>query len=137
MTRHTTHVNPAELHHNPAFSQGVITPAGPTLYVGGQNGTDANGELAEGIEAQTAQAMRNVLAVLAAAETGAEHVAKLTIYLVAGADARTAFNASRSVWGDQKTAITVLIVAGLARPDALVEVDAIASIPSSSASAVA
>jgi hypothetical protein len=27
MTRQTTHVDPAELHHNPAFTQGVIAPA--------------------------------------------------------------------------------------------------------------
>jgi 2-iminobutanoate/2-iminopropanoate deaminase len=124
MTRQTTHVDPAELHHNPAFTQGVIAPAGPTLYVGGQNGTDSHGELAEGIEAQTTQAMSNVLAVLAAAGTGPEHV-----YLTSGIDPRAAFGASQSVWGNHRTAISVLIVADLAVPGALVEVDAIALIP--------
>ena len=129
MTRQATHVDPTELHQNPAFAQGVITPGGPTLYVGGQNGVDSHGQLAAGIAAQTTQAIRNVLAVLAAARTGPDHVAKLTIYLVAGTDPRAAFAASRSVWGNHRTAITVLTVAGLARPDALVEVDAIALIP--------
>ena len=129
MTRQTTHVDPTELHHNPAFTQGVVAPAGPTLYVGGQNGIDSHGQLAEGIEAQTTQAMRNVLAVLAASGTGPEQVVKLTIYLTAGTDPRAAFGASRSVWGDHRTAITVLIVAGLALPEALVEVDAIALVP--------
>lgn len=129
MTHHTTHLDPAELHYNPAFTQGVIAPAGSTLYVGGQNGIDADGQLAEGIEAQTAQAMRNVLTVLAAAGTGPEHVVKLTIYLVDGSDPQTAFGASRSAWGDHRTAITVLTVAGLAQPDALIEVDAVAVLP--------
>lgn len=129
MTTATTHVDPAPLYSNPAFTQGVIAPAGPTLYVGGQNGTDATGTLLDGFEAQTAQAMRNVLSVLAAAGTGPEHVVKLTIYLVAGVDIRAGFTASQSVWGGHRTAITVLIVAGLARPDALVEVDAVAIIP--------
>ena len=129
MTRQTTHVDPTELHHNPAFTQGVIAPAGPTLYVGGQNGTDSHGELTEGIEAQTTQAMSNVLAVLAAAGTGPEHVVKLTIYLTGSIDPRAAFGASQSVWGNHRTAISVLIVAGLAVPGALVEVDAIALIP--------
>ena len=129
MTRQTTHVDPTELHHNPAFTQGVIAPAGPTLYVGGQNGIDSQGELAEGIEAQTTQAMMNVLAVLAAAGTGPENVVKLTIYLTGSIDPRVAFGASQSVWGNYRTAISVLIVAGLAIPGALVEVDAIALIP--------
>jgi hypothetical protein len=57
-------VDPEELHRNPAFTQGVIAPAARTLYVGGQLGTDSSGKLLDGIEAQTTQAMRNVLTVL-------------------------------------------------------------------------
>jgi enamine deaminase RidA (YjgF/YER057c/UK114 family) len=53
-----------ELHSNPAF---VIGPAARTLYVGGQLGTNSTENLLDGIEAQTTQAMRNVLTVLAAA----------------------------------------------------------------------
>lgn len=125
----TTHLDPEELHRNPAFTQGVIAPAARTLYVGGQLGTDRTGELLDGIEAQTVQAMRNVLTVLAAANTGPEHVVKLTIYLVDGVDAQVGYAASRSVWGDHRTAITVVSTAGHARPGALVEIDAIATIP--------
>lgn len=106
----------------------MIVPAGPTLYVGGQNGTDSNGNLLEGLEAQTEQAMRNVLAVLAAAGTGPEHVAKLTIYLDGGIDPGAAYAATRSVWGDHRTAVTVLAVTP-ARPGALVEIEAVAALP--------
>jgi enamine deaminase RidA (YjgF/YER057c/UK114 family) len=106
----------------------MIIPAGPTLYVGGQNGTDRTGALLEGIDAQTAQAMSNVLAVLGAAGTGPEHVAKLTIYLDPGVDPGAAYAATRSVWGDHRTAVTVLAVAP-ARPGALVEIEAVATIP--------
>jgi enamine deaminase RidA (YjgF/YER057c/UK114 family) len=98
------------------------------LYVGGQNGTDSTGALLDGLEAQTEQAMRNVLAVLAEAGTGPEHVAKLTIYLAPGIDPTAGFAASRSVWGDHRTAVTVLAVAP-ARPGALVEIDAVAAVP--------
>jgi enamine deaminase RidA (YjgF/YER057c/UK114 family) len=125
----TTHLDPDELHHSPAFTQGVIAPAARTLYVGGQLGTDSTGDLLDGFEAQSAQAMRNVLAVLAAAGTGPEHVVKLNIYLVHGADAQVGFAASRAVWGDHRTAITVVSTAGHARPGALVEIDAVAIIP--------
>jgi enamine deaminase RidA (YjgF/YER057c/UK114 family) len=129
MTARTTHLDPKELHSNPAFTQGVIAPAGQTLYVGGQLGTDSTGRLLDGIEAQATQAMRNVLTVLAAAGTGPEHVAKLNIYLVDGVDAQAGYEASRSVWGNHRTAITVVSTAGHARPGALVEIDAIAIIP--------
>jgi enamine deaminase RidA (YjgF/YER057c/UK114 family) len=129
MTAGTTHVDPEDLYTSPAFTQGVIAPAGRTLYVGGQLGTDGTGRLLDGFEAQTVQAMRNVLSVLAAAGTGPEHVVKLTIYLVPGVDAQAGFAASRSVWGDHRTAITVVSTAGHARPGALVEIDATAAIP--------
>jgi enamine deaminase RidA (YjgF/YER057c/UK114 family) len=124
-----THVNPEQLHTSPAFSQGVIAEAGRTLYVGGQNGTDANGAITGGIAEQTAQAFRNVLAVLAAAGAGPGHVAKLNIYVHVDADLGAGFAASRDSWGDHATAITVLRVAGLARPEALVEIDAVALLP--------
>ena len=39
------HLNPETLHVNPAFSQGTIASAGRTLYVGGQNGTDGEGDI--------------------------------------------------------------------------------------------
>lgn len=121
-----THVNPDQLHTSPAFSQGVLVDAGRTLYVGGQNGTDVTGAITGDIAEQTVQAFRNVLAVLDAAGAGPEHVAKLTIYVHVDADLGAGFAASRDAWGEQPTTITVLRVAGLARPEALVEIDAIA-----------
>jgi 2-iminobutanoate/2-iminopropanoate deaminase len=123
-----TPVDPPQLYRSPAFAQGMIVPAGPTLYVGGQNGTDDTGALLDGLEAQTEQAMRNLLAVLAEAGTDPEHVAKLTIYLAPGADPAAGYAATRSVWGDRRTAVTVLAVSP-ARPGALVEIEAVASLP--------
>jgi len=123
-----TPVDPPELHQSPAFAQGMIAPAGRTLYVGGQNGTDGSGALLDGLEAQTEQALRNVLAVLAAAGTGPEHVVKLTIHLATGVDPGAAYAATRSVWGDRRTAVTVLAVTP-ARSGALVEIEAVAAVP--------
>ena len=122
-------VDPPHLPQSPAFAQGMIAPAGQTLYVGGQNGVDSNGELLEGLEAQTEQALRNVLAVLDAAGTDADHVVKLTIYLAVGVDPMAAFAASVKVWGTHRTAVSVLSVTP-ANPGALVEIEAIAAIPS-------
>ena len=128
MTTQPTPVDPPQLHHSPAFAQGMIAAAGPTLYVGGQNGADHTGALLDGLEAQTEQAMRNVLAVLAEAGTDPEHVAKLMIYLAAGEDAQAGYAAAYSVWGDRRTAVTVIAVTP-ARPGVLVEIEAVATLP--------
>jgi enamine deaminase RidA (YjgF/YER057c/UK114 family) len=90
---------------------------------------NSTGKLLDGIAPQTIQAMRNLLTVLAAAATGPEHIVKLNIYLVHGVDAQLGYAASRSVWGDHRTAITVVSTAGHARPGVLVEIDAVAIIP--------
>ncbi|MFC7403483.1 RidA family protein [Georgenia alba] len=129
MTRTTTHLDPDDLQYSPAFTQGVVAPAGPMLYVGGQLGIDRDGTMQDGLEAQTVQAMRNVLTVLTSGGTGPEHVVKLTIYLVHGSDAQAGYAAAREVWGDHRTAITVVSTAGHARPGALVEIDAVAIVP--------
>ena len=130
MTKSLTPVDPPQLFGNPAFTQGMIVPPGPTLFVGGQNGADADGALLDGLGAQTEQALRNLLAVLAEAGTDADHVAKLTIYLDPSVDPSDGYAATASVWGGRRTAVTVVAVAP-ARPGALVEIDAVAAIPSS------
>ena len=123
------HVNPEHLLTSPAFSQGSIAPAGRTLYVGGQDGIDGSGRMADGIVAQTTQAIANVVAVLAAAGATPDDVAKLTIHLVDSVDAGEAYRASVAAWGEHRTAVTVVFVSRLGLPGALVEIDAIAGLP--------
>lgn len=126
-----THINPDNLAASPVFSQGVVSSSAGLLFVGGQNGHDAEGIMAEGFAAQTEQAYRNLLAVLAAAGCGPADVVKVTIALKGDVDAATGLEAAQRVWGSHPTAITVLRVHGLARPDALVEVEAVAELPTS------
>ena len=123
-----THVNPESLFTNPAFSQGVLARgASNTLHVGGQNGTDATGAIVEGgLGAQTEQALRNVLAVLAEVGADQSNVVRMAVYVAAGQSVDEGFAASMRVWGQHPTAITVLFVAALGRPDALVEIEATA-----------
>ena len=126
-----SHLNPDALHRAEAFSQGTVIPAGSKIViVGGQNGVGPDGEVvSDELGPQSEQAMRNVLAVLADAGADQTDVAKLTIHLVEGADVTEAYAASMPVWGTQPTAVTVLIVRSLGRPECLVEIDAIAAIP--------
>ncbi|QEO13976.1 RidA family protein [Agromyces intestinalis] len=125
------HLNPPALHTNPAFSQGVLVRGDhDTLYVGGQNGTDASGQIVPGgLAAQSAQAIRNVLAVLEAAGADQTNVVHLTITLLSGESFQDGYSAVIPIWGMHPTAITGTQVSALARPDALVEIEAIAAIP--------
>lgn len=125
-----THINPAGLHQNPAFSQGVLIRGGSLLVVGGQQGTNEHGDLvSDDLGDQTRQALRNVLTVLAEAGADASNVARLGVYLTAGADTGAGYASAFEVWGAHPAAITVLTVHSLARPGALVEVDALALVP--------
>lgn len=123
-----THINPDTMYRSPAFSQAVrVDGAGRTIYVGGQNGIDATGALvSDDFGAQSEQALRNVIAALEAAGASQRDVVKLTIHIAQGQDVGVGYAAAQRVWGPHPTAITGVIVAGLALPGALVEIDAIA-----------
>jgi enamine deaminase RidA (YjgF/YER057c/UK114 family) len=126
-----THLNPESMHHNPAFSQGVLVEgSGSLLVVGGQNGVDATGQVVsdDPVE-QSKQALRNVVTVLESAGCTQADVAKLTIYLAKDVDITAAYTAAQDVWGQHATAISVLFVAALGRPECHVEIEALAQVP--------
>ena len=106
--------------------------AGSTVYVRGQIGQDLDSSESVGIgdvEAQTERAMANIDLLLSEAGARMEHLVKLTVYLV---DARYREPVYRAIgrWTRGVHPIsTGLVVSALARPEWLVEVDAIAVIP--------
>ena len=126
-----THVNPDDMHQNPAFSQAVVVEgAARTIYIGGQNAVDADGQIvgAGDLAAQTEQVLKNVETVLAAAGAGRDDVVKWTILVVDGQDINAGFEAFQRVWGPsaRPPIITFAFVAGLANPEFLVEIEVIA-----------
>jgi enamine deaminase RidA (YjgF/YER057c/UK114 family) len=128
----TTHLNPPTLHANPAFSQAVrVDPPASLVFVGGQNGVDADGEVVgDDVAAQAEQALRNVaLAVEAAGGTLAD-VVTWTVLVTDRAALGPGFGAFLAAWGDRPDppAITVQVVDGLADPRFLVEVAAVAAL---------
>lgn len=123
-------INPEGLFQSPAFSQATIAPSGRTLYIGGQNGVDASGNLAEGVGAQTRQALKNIDTILATVGATPADVAKLTIALADTVDPTEGFQAVPPEWAEIRTAVTVLLVSRLgASADTLVEIDAVVALP--------
>jgi len=122
-----THINPDSLHKNPAFSQAVLVDGGRTLYIGEQNGVDDTGAIvAGGTGPQTVAAYQQIRTILAEVGADQSNVVRLTIYLAPEASLEEGFAASATAWGPYPTAITVIRVAALGRPDALIGIEAIA-----------
>ena len=127
-------LNPDGLHRNPAFSNvAMVSGSVRTIYIGGQDAVDAQGNIVGigDITAQTEQVLRNLRTALAAASAGPEHVVKWNLFIVDGQDFRSGYAAFQRVWGDRPNppVITAAVVKGLAHPDFLVEMDAIAVVP--------
>ncbi|HYI21644.1 MAG TPA: RidA family protein [Candidatus Limnocylindrales bacterium] len=128
------HLNPDGLHRNPAYSQAIaVSGKTRTVYVGGQNAVDEKGEVVGkgDIGAQSQRAIENVQVALAAGGASIEHVVKWNVYIVQGNPLLPGFEAFQRAWGDRPNppTITGLFVAGLAVPDYLVEIDAVAVVP--------
>lgn len=124
-------INPGDLPSNPAFSQiAVASSPGRTVWIGGQNAVNSGGSIiGEGdIVTQTDQVLRNIESALAAADASLDNLVKCTIYIVQGQSIETSFEAAMRRWGGRNNppTITVLVVAGLSRPEYLIEMDAVA-----------
>ena len=128
------YLNPEGLHKNPAFSQVAVASGNvKTVYVGGQNAVDAAGQLvAKGdLRQQTAKAIANVETALNAAGAKLEHVVKWNVHIVQGQPLLEGAKVFQQAWGTRPNppTVSVLVVAGLANPEFLVEIDAVAVVP--------
>jgi 2-iminobutanoate/2-iminopropanoate deaminase len=106
------------------YSQAI--KAGKFLFASGQLGLDpASGNLVEGIEAQTRQALANLQAVLAEAGSSVENVVKTTIFLADLGHFATVNSLYAQVFQHEPPARSTVQVAALPK-GALVEIEFIA-----------
>ena len=127
-------LNPESLHKNPAYSQVVVTKgAVKTIYIGGQNAVNEVGELVgkDDMKAQATQILKNLKHALKAADAGFGNIIKWNIYILQGQDIQPGLEVFQK---EMKTMshpplITGVHVAGLANPDFLLEIEAIAVVP--------
>jgi 2-iminobutanoate/2-iminopropanoate deaminase len=111
------------------YSQGVR--ANGFLFTAGQVALDPKtGELVTGgIAEQTARALENVRAILAAAKTDLSQVVKTTVFLVDMADFTAMNEVYARAFGDHRPARSTVAVAALPR-GARVEIEVIATVRS-------
>ena len=110
------------------FSPGM--KAGDYIFVSGQVGhVDGKGNKLEGIEAQTRRVMENMKGVLAAAGASLSDVVKSTVFLVKADDFAKMNEVYKSFFEKDYPSRSTVIVAALARPEILVEIECIAYRP--------
>jgi enamine deaminase RidA (YjgF/YER057c/UK114 family) len=124
-------INPAELTRPSGFSHAVSAPAGRTVFLAGQIGTDRDRKVADGgVVPQFEQALANVLTALAAAGGQPEDLVSLTIYLIDVEDYQAHGQEIGAVWrrlaGTEYPAMAGVGVTRLWLPEALVEIQGIA-----------
>ena len=108
-----------------------IEATGRQIFVGGQIGWDAEQRfVADDFVGQARQALANIVAVLAEADAGPEHIVRLTWYVVDmdeyNACQRDLGRAYRDVIGPHYPAMALIQVVRLAEPKARVEIEATA-----------
>lgn len=116
------------------YANGLVFAPGRIVFVAGQIGWDREGKIvSRDFAAQFDQALFNVLEVVRAAGGRAEHVGRMTVFV---AD-KTAYERSlkevgrawRARMGRHYPAMSLVQVAALLEPGALVEIEATAVVP--------
>jgi enamine deaminase RidA (YjgF/YER057c/UK114 family) len=115
------------------YANGILAE-GRTVWVAGQIGWNGDKVFeAEDFAGQTAQALRNVVAVVEAAGGSASDIVRMTWYVTDKAayvnGQREIGAAYREIIGRHFPAMTLVIVAGLLEDKALVEIEATAVLP--------
>ena len=124
-----TSILPQGLSANPAFAPGV--QVGELLFISGQVAQDNEGNVVGTVdaEAQTRHIMSRIQTIVETAGATMRDVVKITTFLT-DVESYPAFSRVRSeTFPNSPPASSTVIVAGLVRPELLVEVEAIVHVP--------
>jgi enamine deaminase RidA (YjgF/YER057c/UK114 family) len=123
-------INPEDLPTPATYAHAIVAAGSKMVFIAGQEPEDAQGNLVGrgDLVSQARQVFANLGRALAAAGANPSQVAKITIYVVHHRPEYLPVieQARLSLFGDHKPADTVVGVETLARPEYLIEVDAIA-----------
>lgn len=110
---------------SPSYSQAVV--AGNLVFVSGTVGRNmATGEWPQSVEAQAAEALKNLEAVLAEAGCGLENVVKTTVFLTDPSHGALIAGVYADAFPSARPARSAPVVRGFPIPEALISIEAIA-----------
>lgn len=108
---------------NPNLSAAV--KAGDLLYFSGQLGTGPGGLAPGGIKAETQKTLENIKRVVEAAGSTMERIVKCTVFLADISEFGAMNEVYRTFWPKDPPARSTVAVAGLAVPNARIEIECI------------
>jgi enamine deaminase RidA (YjgF/YER057c/UK114 family) len=110
------------------YSQAVEAPASCRwLHISGQVGATPDGAILKGFEAQAKQCWANIAAILAAGGMSVADLVKVNIFVTSADVVATSRKIRDEALKDAQPASTFLVVAALAHPDLVVEIEAVAA----------
>jgi enamine deaminase RidA (YjgF/YER057c/UK114 family) len=114
------------------YAHGVEVPAGArVVFVSGQLGVGPDDVAPEGAEAQARLCFANIAAILADAGMTLADVVRLNAYVTGREHLAGYMKARDDAVGDPPPASTLMVVSGFARPEFVVEIEAVAARPTS------
>ena len=123
-------ITPSTVYVPPSFSYSQAVRMGDLIFVAGQVAEDDKGQLVgkDDIRAQTIQVFENLRLVLEAAGSGLDLVGKVTVLTTSLAFRPVIHEVRSKVFGSigHYPASTLAVITSLAKPEFLVEIDAVA-----------
>jgi reactive intermediate/imine deaminase len=124
-------INPPALSAPTGYTHVVQVNGGRTIYIAGQVSLDKAGNVvgAGDFKAQTRQVFDNLKAALAAVGATFDNVVKTNMYVTDLSEVQALRDIRKGYYGGDSPASTLVQVVRLARPEFMIEVEAIAVIP--------
>lgn len=125
---HTKYNPPTVAAPASTYSHGIeVKPNARWLHISGQVGVLPDGKVAADFKAQAEACWTNIANILKAAGMGMEDLVKITTFIRNPADVAALRTVRDKFIGTARPASTLVVVAALASPDWLVEVEAVAA----------
>lgn len=110
------------------YSHGIEVPSRSRLiFCSGQLGIARDGTIPADCAGQARLAFDNIAAVLAEAGMGLSEIVRINAYVVGREHLRPYMDVRNSLFAEPYPASTLMIVAGFARPEFFVEIEAVAA----------
>lgn len=127
-------IRPASFPMPRGYSNGIVVDEGRTLHISGQIAWNKDAHIVSSdFATQFLQCLDNVIAVVREAGGGTERIVKLLVFVTDLEAYRAATRAIGEGWkarmGTYYPAMSMVKVAGLLEPDALVEIEGVAVLP--------
>ncbi len=128
-----TIINPPELARPRGFSHGVLVTGGQLLFLAGQTGSDAEGNIVDGdLVGQYEQVLRNLKTVVEAAGGKMQDITKINIFVRDRNDYLAHLKAlgkvHRTFFGDYFPATALFEISRFFQDEALIEIEGMAVI---------